>query len=209
MAKMKKEYNPDHVRRRKRRPIIYIVCEGKETEINYFRHFRTRNCLVDIVPVQSKFTAAEYLVKHARSLLSQADYFPQDGDELWCVFDCDENSDAALRKAEEYANHKGYRIAFSNPCFEYWFLLHFVSHNGYLNGADEVLRLLRGRGRLEKYEKNKDVYNDLLPYQSEAVDRAKKRIRQIVNDNTPILSRNSNPVTTVYELVEYLNTKTL
>ena len=54
MARMRKEYNPNTVSRRKRRPIIYIICEGEETEIKYFKHFRSRNCLVDIVPISSK-----------------------------------------------------------------------------------------------------------------------------------------------------------
>ena len=54
MAEMRKEYDPNKAGRRKRRPIIYIICEGKETEIKYFKHFRSRNCLVDIVPISSK-----------------------------------------------------------------------------------------------------------------------------------------------------------
>lgn len=205
MAKMRKEYNPDRAGRRKRRPIIYIICEGKETETNYFKHFRTRNCLVDVVPISSKHTAAEHLVKHARTLISHADYFPKDGDQIWCVFDCDDNSDVALRNAGEYAKQKGYKIAYSNPCFEYWYLLHFVKQNGHLKGADEVLHLLQSKGRLEKYEKNLDVFSELLPYQSEAIQRAKDRLEQLYRDNVIILSRASNPSTTVHELVEYLN----
>ena len=44
MAGMRKEYDPNKGSRRKRRPIIYIICEGKETETNappsalYFHH---------------------------------------------------------------------------------------------------------------------------------------------------------------------------
>lgn len=204
---MRKEYNPNKTERRKRRPIIYIICEGKETETKYFKHFRSRNCLVDIVPISSKHTAAEHLVKHARSLLSQADYFPKDGDQLWCVFDCDDNANAALKSAAEYAEKNGYKIAYSNPCFEYWYLLHYVKQNSHLNGADEVLRLLQSKGRLEKYEKSLDVFDTLLPYQSEAVRRAKERLEQLYSDNVIILSRDSNPVTTVHELVEYLNSQ--
>ncbi len=207
MAKMRKEYDPDRARRRKRRPVIYIICEGKETETNYFRHFRTRNCLVDVVPISSKHTAAEHLVKHARTLISHADYFPNDGDQIWCVFDCDENSDAALRNASEYAKQKGYHIAYSNPCFEYWYLLHFTKQNGYLKDADEVLRSLRSAGRLEKYAKNQDVYQELLPCQPVAIQRAKERLEQLYRGHVIILSRSSNPVTTVHELVEYLNSQ--
>ncbi len=78
MAKLRREYNPDKAARRKRRPIIYIICEGKETETSYFKHFRSRNCLVDIIPISSKHKAAEHLVKHANSLISQMDYFPEE-----------------------------------------------------------------------------------------------------------------------------------
>lgn len=79
MSKMRKEYDPNKAVRRKRKPIIYIICEGKETETLYFKHFRSRNCLVDIIPISSKHKAAEHLVKHAKSLISQADYYPKDG----------------------------------------------------------------------------------------------------------------------------------
>lgn len=137
MAGMRKEYDPNKAGRRKRRPIIYIICEGKETEIKYFKHFRSRNCLVDIVPISSKHKAAEHLVKHAKGLLSQLDYFPKDGDQLWCVFDCDDNKNTELKNAADYAEKHGYKIAYSNPCFEYWYLLHFVKQNSYLNGAEE------------------------------------------------------------------------
>lgn len=88
MAKMRKEYDPNKVMRRKRRPIIYIICEGKETETLQFKHFRSRNCLVDIIPISSKYKAAEHLVKHAKSLISQADYYPKDGEQLWCEEQC-------------------------------------------------------------------------------------------------------------------------
>lgn len=149
MAKMRKEYNPDRPARRKRRPIIYIICEGKETETLYFKHFRSRNCLVDIIPISSKHKAAEHLVKHAKSLISQSAYYPKDGDQLWCVFDCDDNKNAELLAAVEYAQKHGYQIAYSNPSFEYWFLVHFEKRNGHLKDSDAVIDILRSRGYLE------------------------------------------------------------
>ena len=113
MSKMRKEYDPNKVKRRKRKPIVYIICEGKETETLYFKHFRSRNCLVDIIPIPSKHKAAEHLVKHAKSLISQADYYPKDGDQLWCVFDCDDNKDSELQAAIFYSEKHGYKIAYS------------------------------------------------------------------------------------------------
>ena len=39
-------------------------------------------CLVDIILISSKHKAEEHLVKHAKVLISQADYYPKDGDQL-------------------------------------------------------------------------------------------------------------------------------
>lgn len=207
MAGMRKEYNPNRVQRRKRRAIIYIICEGEKTEMKYFKHFRSRNCLVEVTPMPSKHKAAEHLVKHARGLIGQSEYRPKDGDEIWCVFDCDDNSNEALREAAAAADKLGYGIAFSNPCFEYWYLLHFIQHNAYLKGSSEVIHLLQNKDRLEKYEKNLDVFDLLLPHQSEAIERAKKRLVQLYRDDIIVMSRDSNPSTTVHKLVEYLNTQ--
>ena len=56
---------------RKRRPVVYIVCEGSETEKNYFSRFRTRNGLIEIKPLASKHTAAKMLVLSAKNLIKQ------------------------------------------------------------------------------------------------------------------------------------------
>ena len=81
-------------------------------------------------------------MKHAKSLISQADYYPKDGDQLWCVFDCDDNKDSELQAAISYAEKHGYKIAYSNPVFEYWYLLHFEKRNGYLKDSAAVNRNL-------------------------------------------------------------------
>ena len=38
---------------RKRKPVVYLICEGSETEIKYFKKFRRRECNIDIVPIPS------------------------------------------------------------------------------------------------------------------------------------------------------------
>ena len=207
MSRMMAEYDPNNARQRKRKPIIYIICEGKETETLYFKHFRSRNCLVDIIPIPSKHKAAEHLVKHAKSLISQADYYPKDGDQIWCVFDCDQNKDSELQSAVSYAEKQGYKIAYSNPAFEYWYLLHFEKRNGYLKDSATVIDILRNKGYLENYEKSRDVFGALLEHQVDAIQNAKARVEHLVKDEIPIICRDSNPVTSVYELVELLNSK--
>lgn len=87
-------------------------------------------------------------MKHAKSLISQADYYPKDGDQLWCVFDCDDN-----------------------------------------------------------YGKSVDVFEELQEHQPEAIQYAKERVERLTRDQVAVICRDSNPVTTVYELVEFLNSK--
>jgi hypothetical protein len=202
-----KEYDRKAGRRRKRKPVVYIICEGTETEPRYFNAFRTRYCNIDIVPLPSSYKSADSLVRKTKSTLGERPYYPDEGDVVWCVFDRDDNTDEMLRKAGELAGRDGYRIAFSNPCFEYWYLLHFTDHFGYLEDSDAVIRQLRKKDRIPDYIKAKDHYSRLLPMQEDAIRRAKKRKDAVVTEHEPLLRRDNNPVTNVYELVEFLNSR--
>lgn len=132
-------------------------------------------------------------------------YYPDEGDQIWCVFDRDENTDEMLKRAETLAGKNGYHIAYSNPAFELWFLLHFVNQTTELTDCNAVIRQLKQKGRLENYEKSQDIYSILLEKQPEAIKRSENRIAELHSKNQEILVRKSNPVTTVSELVKYLN----
>jgi len=67
--------------------------------------------------------------------------------------------------------------------------------------------MLKQPGRLERYEKNQDVYDQLESLQEKAIERAKQRIHVLEEEKAEIICRQSNPVTTVAELVEYLNSR--
>lgn len=68
---------------------------------------------------------------------------------IWCVFDRDENSDTALQKAKQAAMKQGYRLAYSDPSFELWFLLHFVNQRSEIADCQVVIRMLKQSGRME------------------------------------------------------------
>ena len=193
--------------RRKRNPVVYLICEGSETEIRYFKKFRSRECNIDIVPIPSQYKSADKLVQKARATIGYSPYYPDEGDIIWCVFDRDDNTNVMLSNAKQVAVKEGYQIAFSNPSFEVWLLLHFNNQTAPVENSEAAIKLLKKKGRLEQYEKNKEVYEQLKPLQETAIDRAKKRVAVLQAEHTEILSRESNPVTTVVELVEYLNSK--
>ena len=91
--------------------------------------------------------------------------------------------------------------------FEYWYLLHFEKHNGYIKDSDAVIDILKNKGYIKDYDKNVDYFAELLAHQSEAIKRAQERLEQTCRDHVITLSRDSNPVTTVQQLVKYLNSQ--
>ena len=191
-------------RQRERKPVVFIICEGSETEIRYFRRFRSRLSLVEVRPFVSQHKSALSLVEHAKDVIKQEPYYPEDGDQVWCVFDRDCNTNEELRKAQALAQRQNYKIAFSNPCFEVWFLLHFIDQHGHLEDANAVLKLLDSSNAILNYRKNGDYYDILHPLEEFATTHANALIKRHTSDKTPLISRNSNPCTTVVFLVEYL-----
>ena len=55
--------------------------------------------------------------------------------------------------------------------------------------------------------KSVDVFEELQEHQPEAIQYAKERVERLTRDQVAVICRDSNPVTTVYELVEFLNSK--
>lgn len=200
-----KEVKRQGNRTRKRNPVVYIICEGTETEIRYFKHFRTRYCHIDIIPIASQYRAADKLVQRVKNTLGNNPYYPDEGDLIWCVFDRDDNTNEMLQKAKTIAQKEGYQIAYSNPSFELWFLLHFINQTTELEDCQAIIRLLKQNGRLEQYDKSQDVFDCILDKQQNAIQRAEKIIANLEKKHQDILTRESNPVTTVSKLVIYLN----
>jgi len=127
-----KEISRKPVHGRKRNPVVYLICEGTETEIRYFKRFRSRGCHIDIIPIPSQYKAADRLVQKVRATMGTNPYYPDEGDAIWCVFDRDENSDEILQKAKQVAAQKSYQLAYSNPSFELWDYLYIIWYNCFI-----------------------------------------------------------------------------
>jgi hypothetical protein len=54
-------------------------------------------------------------------------------DQVWCVFDCDDHP--LVSEAIKQATDNGIRVAYSNPCLEIWFVLHFEDQKGYITSS--------------------------------------------------------------------------
>ena len=118
---------------------VLVVCCGARTEKQYLdgmrRHFRDSPIAVVVRPEAG---APSQLVDYAAKVW-QRDI--EGFDEVWCVFDVDD-FEADIPKAVSMARRAKISLAISNPCFEFWLLLHFKEHSAWLNGPTGAMAKL-------------------------------------------------------------------
>lgn len=127
---------------------IYIVCEGRETEPNYFSFFETCSSNLEIIAIPPTVgTDTIKLMEEAKSQLLgdnrkyTVEY--EHGDTVWFVFDtdrnevegkvdplrrfCEEQNLSISAKLDEVKPYEAWNIAQSNPSFEVWLYYHFFA----------------------------------------------------------------------------------
>jgi hypothetical protein len=151
-----------------------VVCEGALTEKEYFERLRqeTRNPLL-VVKVVGDGESPKTVVEHAVRLKTEAAQEARAArdenllyDEVWCVFDRDEHP--RIPEAMQQAGDNRIYVAFSNPCFELWLLLHFQEQRAALSRG-QAAKLLRRH--IPRYEKA-IPFDRLFPLYRDAVSRA-------------------------------------
>ncbi len=180
--------------------ILIIVCEGEKTEINYFENYRRRGCGLKIQTLNSSKNDPINLVKYARRQISKHGLDLKEGDQIWCVFDVDQNENN-IDKAVNEAEKNSINIALSNPCFEIWFLLHFEFRQTNLSCSNTITNLKK---YIENYSKTDDIFDKLIDHRQTAISHAKKLNEIHERRGNELYSHESNPSTQVFRLVEYI-----
>ncbi|MCI9667379.1 MAG: RloB domain-containing protein [Angelakisella sp.] len=183
---------------RLKNPCFFLVTEGDSEEI-YFKHFSSRQCRVKLFVAPSGDPKG--LVMMAKSLIQNGaiDVDP-DQDELWCVFDRDDNSQSAINEAIEIAKENSFKIAFSNPCFEIWLLWHFKETFSHRENSQSLPKELEPF--LGEYKKTEDYFDRLLPHIDDAISRAKRAKKKHLQEGKGEFTRDFNPSSNIYEIIE-------
>lgn len=192
---------PPHLPERK---CVLIVTEGLKTEPSYFKALKKA---LNLPGVRVEIVGQG---GHPRAVVEKAvnrkeEWKDRQGfefDQVWCVVDVEQPGDnPSLTAVLHTADKAGIDVALSNPCFEFWYLLHFDRRAGSFENARAVVTALKGY--LPAYTKgNRKIAEDLIPLREEAIAHAKSVEEHHEHAGTARTDRNPN--TEVYKLVEYL-----
>lgn len=198
----------DRVRKvRKQKSKILIAAEGKnKTEKTYFSNFEDGKKSYNITYARGNNTDPLKLVKMLIKEIDELKLDLQDDDVAYCIFDTDvdPNKNKIIEDAIQLAKKNNIKIITSSPCFELWFLLHYDYTTANMD-SEEVLKRLKEY--YPKYEKNINIYPDIIKEIDLAIDRAKKIEKYQIDNNRRIGTVEANPNTEVYKIVEYLMKK--
>lgn len=184
---------------------ILIVCEGEETEFNYFKtKIDDRHSKVMSVKVKGEGKGTVSLIKKTKKI---KDNSVKGYDSVWAVFDKDDFKD--FNDAIKLAKKHEIQCAWSNESFELWYCLHFDNLNTVFSRSQYTDKLEKEIKKITKDKNYKYEKNDLQMYsrlkelgdEDKAISRAKK-LEESYNDSN---YNKHNPCTMVYKLVEELN----
>lgn len=194
--------------------LYLIFSEGSKTEPYYFEGFKREieaqtnsRILIEIIGVGK---ATTQLLKFAEEFIEE---FEIANGEIWLVSDKDDfppdQFNEMIRQCDKrntmkYKNNY-WHAAWSNECFELWFILHFCFYQPACS-RKEYYRLLKEQFKKRKigtYEKNdKDIFYKLVKYGNpkSAIFYAKK----LYQEKKGLLYSKAVPCTSVFILVEEL-----
>jgi hypothetical protein len=182
---------------------ILIVCEGKETEPNYFTALRNylRLSTVEVMVINdggapiSIVNMATRLVNRRKKEVRKKEKQSQI-DIVWCVFDCENpNLNTTLNVAVNKADSLNYRLAVSNPAFEFWYILHFINTTRPFNNGKEVKEFLKIY--IPNYCESLPVFTQILINVNTAINNSTQSLKNHPDGN----NRFPNPSTFVHLLV--------
>ena len=211
----RKARKPERIRRRgptrESRACVLIVCEGEKTEPNYFHALREELGLntVEVQVEGGEFGSAPISIvdtalalREERERKAARSSILVEYDEVWCVIDVEAPTPHdSLDRAFVKAKAQDLKLTLSNPCFEYWYLLHFERTSALMQTNRHVMDALKGH--YPRYRKN-----DPASFRNTFSSRTEQAITHaegVINEKHYGEDlRNCNPSTHVHRLVSRL-----
>lgn len=171
--------------------LFVIATEGEKTEKHYFEtltdkeHFHSTRVHVEVLPARDGQSSPQQAI--ARMNAFKRDYKLRPGDELWIMVDRDHQSwgPKQLKEVQQLCKQKKYAFGLTNPCFEFWLLLHLEDANDYDEATRQKVLENQKSGsrtyceqriisRLGAYNKANPDFGQIIPQVGQALDRNKQ-----------------------------------
>ena len=186
--------------KRKRKPSIFIVCEGRnKTERTFFNHFNKRNAPYNLRVKDSEATDIMSMAKKAAALFTEYELDAEIGDKVYCLVDLDLEQNKYDKYLKAKKLYKNIEIIPSNPCFETWLQYYFTAHPKAVSSSQKAKEEMQGfvAGYTESIDvisiKNFSINNHI-----QAIDRAEKKNGSYPEGQTIV---EKNPYTEVQMVV--------
>ena len=207
--KKKASKRPYKVESEEKKKAFLIICEGQNTEPEYFKSFPVKTAEVKSYGLGStKVALVEAVIETIKD--------DKDKDtEYWVVFDMDINPNITAQKEDyekaiQLAKSKGEEVAYANDAFELWVLLHYQYFDNQWDRRQYYSKLSElwncnyeedGKKHSFCSQIYKRLKNDNQSSQTEAIERAQKLLE--IQKEIPLATQ--NPVTRIHILVKELN----
>ncbi len=185
-------------------PRFFICCEDGKSAPRYFEALRKyhkyspQSFVVDKISYGTDpSSVVDRAVDFKKELEKNEDLCVIGGDRVWVVIDVDQHK--GIENACQKASSNGIQMLISNPCFEYWILLHFEDTAPGVHDCDELIRKHLKR-HLKNYDKDKTEYGDFVDRADEAARRAERQYKAKA-ERDPI---KCCPCTMIYKLIQEL-----
>jgi hypothetical protein len=128
---------------RSERTTVLIVCEGRETEPNYFDRLKREEHAKKNFTIKVKKGKGGSRQQVAQFAVERKENAGDKFDEVWCVMDVERPEGLPdIRAALTLLESNHIKAALSNPAFEVWLLAHFEkTGTGFLDGDAVASRL--------------------------------------------------------------------
>jgi hypothetical protein len=164
------------------KPTFFVFCEG-ETEVAYVNYLRSKYRLPIILDskIAGHNISNNYINNYKQKSVSH------EKDRTYLIYDMDVVE--AWNKIKRIQDAK---ILGSNPCFEFWLLLHFMNQQAPINSMDCLTKLTNHYKGYKKGRLEGNLINKLEGKMDKAINRAKA------------LNFEDNPSTNIYQFIEDL-----
>ena len=186
-----------------------IICEGKQTEPNYFNGLKQEinkkfgnkvDVIIPSIDVKGTGRNTTDLVKYTDKFVNYANKVYG---QVWVVFDKDDYTENQFESAIKDCE---YNVAWSNPNFELWLLSHLKKVTTYIS-KDRIIKELEKefqRNGLGKYQKNDIKIFDKLSNDGR-INNAIQNCKQMEKlTQKKAKYSDKNPATMVYKIVDDL-----